>query len=221
MATTTPYQRQFRTRMKRALRLRASADAKARRYTQKLIDALRLAQNAAAQLDGLNQRYNVDVSTQTILVHDLLDVVQLDQLTGLLGQSTPGEELQLFNPVADGNGGQPLPLDALFGESAGPTGPVGPTGPTTPTTPAGAVYNTLLNGPDGSGAGVTLAASPGDVLRFDERTTGGSAPATMSLAVSNQQVASVDYFDRYAGAAFSFEHNGVIRYGVFGPQVNF
>ncbi|WP_246289544.1 hypothetical protein [Hymenobacter terrestris] len=116
MATTTPYQRQFRTRMKRALRLRASSDSKARRYAQKLADALRLSQDAAAQLNALNQLYNVDVSTQTILVHDLLDIVQPDQLTTVLGQSTPGEELQLFNPIPDGNGGQPLPPDVLFGE---------------------------------------------------------------------------------------------------------
>ncbi|NVO84486.1 hypothetical protein HW556_06300 [Hymenobacter sp. P5252] len=102
--------------MKRALRLRASSDSKARRYAQKLADALRLSQDAAAQLNALNQLYNVDVSTQTILVHDLLDIVQPDQLTTVLGQSTPGEELQLFNPIPDGNGGQPLPPDVLFGE---------------------------------------------------------------------------------------------------------
>ncbi|WP_019949745.1 hypothetical protein [Hymenobacter aerophilus] len=113
---TTPYQRQFRTRMKRALRLRAAADSKARRYAQKLADALRLSQDAAAQLNALNQLYNVDVSTQTILVHDLLDVLQPEQLSTALGQSTPGEELQLFNLIPDGNGGQPLPADALFGE---------------------------------------------------------------------------------------------------------
>ena len=111
MATITPYQRQFRTRMKRALRLRASSDSKARRYAQKLADALRLSQDAAAQMNALNQLYNVDVSTQTILIHDLLDAVQPDQLVTLLGQSTPGEELQLFNPIPDGNGGQPLPLE--------------------------------------------------------------------------------------------------------------
>ncbi|WP_019946730.1 hypothetical protein [Hymenobacter aerophilus] len=107
--------------MKRALRLRASADSKARRYAQKLADALRLSQDAAAQMNALNQLYNVDVSTQTILVHDLLDVLQPGQLSTALGQSTPGEELQLFNPIPDGNGGQPLPADALFGEVvAGP-----------------------------------------------------------------------------------------------------
>ena len=121
MATITPYQRQFRTRMKRALRLRASSDSKARCYAQKLADALKLSQDAAAQMNALNQLYNVDVSTQTILIHDLLDAVQPDQLVTLLGQSTPGEELQLFNPIPDGNGGQPLPENPLFGEAV--TGP--------------------------------------------------------------------------------------------------
>lgn len=112
----TAYQIQFKRRMKRALGLRSKADRKARRYTQLLADALRLSQDAAAQLNTLNQLYNVDVSTQTLLVHDLLDVLQPDQLTGLLGQSTPGEEVQLFNPIPDGNGGQPLPENPLFGE---------------------------------------------------------------------------------------------------------
>ena len=33
-----------------------------------------------------------------------------------LAQSTPGEEVVLFNQVADGNGGQELPANPLFGE---------------------------------------------------------------------------------------------------------
>ncbi|WP_246285188.1 hypothetical protein [Hymenobacter lapidiphilus] len=115
--------------MKRAIRQRAKSDQKARRYTQLLADALRLSQDAAAQMNALNQLYNVDVSTQTILVHDLLDALQPDQLTGLLGQSTPGEEEQLFNPIPDGNGGQPLPADPLFGDVV--TGP--PIVPPAPT----------------------------------------------------------------------------------------
>ncbi|MFD2786171.1 hypothetical protein [Hymenobacter rubripertinctus] len=116
--------------MKRAIRQRARSDQKARRYTQLLADALRLSQDAAAQMNALNQLYNVDVSTQTILVHDLLDVLQPDQLTGLLGQSTPGEEEQLFNPIPDGNSGQPLPADPLFGEVAAGT-PIIPPAPAT------------------------------------------------------------------------------------------
>ena len=31
-------------------------------------------------------------------------------------QSTPGEELVIFNQVPDGNGGQELPANPLFGE---------------------------------------------------------------------------------------------------------
>ncbi|WP_246285271.1 hypothetical protein [Hymenobacter lapidiphilus] len=213
------YQKQADKRTKDAIRLRARFDGRVRKYAAQLVAALTGALNAQARLDLVNQLYGVDISTETIFVHDLRVAGLGGQLSGLLGQSEPGEEIQLFNPTVDGNGGELLPLEALFGESANPTGPVGPGGPTTP--PAGPVYNTPLNGPNSSGAGVTLAASPGDILRFDERATGGSAPATMTLAVGNQQVASVDYFDRYAGAAFSFEHQGVVRYGVFGPQVDF
>ncbi|MDU0369603.1 hypothetical protein ACFPAF_04285 [Hymenobacter endophyticus] len=118
MASLTPYQRQFRTRMKRAIRLRASADTKARRYAQKLADALGVGQDAAAQMNALNQLYNVDVSTQTILVHDLQQLITPAQLTTALAGSTPGEELIIFNQVPDGNGGQPLPDNPLFGEAA-------------------------------------------------------------------------------------------------------
>ncbi|WP_019946947.1 hypothetical protein [Hymenobacter aerophilus] len=125
----TAYQIQFKRRMKRAIRQRARSDQKARRYSQLLADALRLSQDAATQMNALNQLYNVDVSTQTLLVHDLLDVLQPDQLTGLLGQSTPGEEEQLFNPIPDGNGGQPLSADPLFGEVTAGT-PIIPSAPT-------------------------------------------------------------------------------------------
>lgn len=121
MATLTAYQRQFRTRMKRAIRLRASADVKARRYAQKLVDALGLADDAAAQMNALNQLYNVDISTQTILVHDLKQLVTPAQLTAALAGSTPGEELVIFNQIPDGNGGQPLPDNPLFGEVAAGT----------------------------------------------------------------------------------------------------
>ncbi|RTQ45481.1 hypothetical protein EJV47_25445 [Hymenobacter gummosus] len=102
--------------MKRAIRMRASADTKARRYAQKLADALAVAEDAAAQMNALNQLYNVDVSTQTILVHDLQQLVTRTQLTDTLAGSAPGEELVIFNQVPDGNGGQPLPANALFGE---------------------------------------------------------------------------------------------------------
>ncbi|SHL94257.1 hypothetical protein [Hymenobacter psychrotolerans] len=71
----TAYQTQYKRRMKRAIRLRALADKKARRYAQLLADALTLGSSAAAQMNALNQLYNVDVSTKTILVHDLQQLV--------------------------------------------------------------------------------------------------------------------------------------------------
>jgi hypothetical protein len=116
MATLTPYQRQFRTRMKRAIRLRASADTKARRAAQKLADAVGAARDAAAQINALNQLYNVDVSTYTLLTQALHANSEREVLLDVLGQSTPGEELIIFNQIPDGNGGQPLPADPLFGE---------------------------------------------------------------------------------------------------------
>ncbi|TGD81693.1 hypothetical protein [Hymenobacter wooponensis] len=118
MATLTAYQKQFRQRMKRAISLRAKADRKARSYATRLATALLDAQMAAAMMNALNQTYNVDVSTQTLLVHDLLDVVTPQRLTDTLTASTPGEELVLFNQIPDGNGGQPLPANPLFGETA-------------------------------------------------------------------------------------------------------
>ncbi|MBG8554022.1 hypothetical protein [Hymenobacter guriensis] len=117
MATLTPYQRQFRTRMKRAIRLRASADAKARRYTQKLADAIGAAEDAATQMNELNQLYNVDVSTYTLLTQALHANSGQEVLLDHLAQSTPGEELVIFNQIPNGNGGLPLPGNPLFGEA--------------------------------------------------------------------------------------------------------
>lgn len=113
----TAYQTQYKRRMKRAISQRVSADKKARRYAQLLTDALTLGSSAAAQMNALNQLYNVDVSTQTLLVHDLQQLVTPAQLTGTLAQSTPGEEVVLFNQIPDGNGGQPLPDNPVFGEA--------------------------------------------------------------------------------------------------------
>ncbi|WP_207895981.1 hypothetical protein [Hymenobacter gummosus] len=121
----TAYQQQFKRRMKRAISLRARADRKARRYTQLLAEAIGAAEDAATQMNALNQLYNVDVSTQTILVHDVQQLATRTQLTDALAASTPGEELVIFNQIPDANGGQPLPNNPLFGEPA--TG--------TPTTP--------------------------------------------------------------------------------------
>ena len=53
--------------MKRAISLRAKAGQKARPYTKLLSDAIGAAEDAATQMNALNQLYNVDVSTYTIL----------------------------------------------------------------------------------------------------------------------------------------------------------
>ena len=112
----TAYQVQFKQRMKRAIKLRAKADAKARRYSQLLADSITSAENAAAQMNALNQLYNVDVSTYTLLTQALHAGGVKGALVDELANSTPGEELVIFNQVPDGNGGQPLPANALFGE---------------------------------------------------------------------------------------------------------
>ncbi|OGX86381.1 hypothetical protein [Hymenobacter glacialis] len=112
----TAYQTQFKRRMKRAIRLRAKADQKARRYTKLLSDAIGAAEDAAMQMNALNLLYNVDVSTYTLLTQALHANSGQEVLEDHLAQSTPGEEEVIFNQVPDGNGGQPLPNDPLFGE---------------------------------------------------------------------------------------------------------
>ena len=112
----TAYQTQFKRRMKRAIKLRAKADAKARRYTQLLSDAIGAAEDAAMQMDALNQIYNVDVSTYTLLTQALHANSGQEVLVDHLAQSTPGEEVVLFNQVPDANGGWELPANPLFGE---------------------------------------------------------------------------------------------------------
>ena len=106
--------------MKRAIRLRAKADQKARRYTQLLADAIGAAEVAATQMNELNQLYNVDVSTYTLLTQALHANSGQEVLVDHLAQSTPGEEAVIFNQVPDANGGQPLPANSLFwGASSG------------------------------------------------------------------------------------------------------
>ncbi|MBJ6107640.1 hypothetical protein JAO73_01360 [Hymenobacter sp. BT523] len=112
----TAYQTQFKRRMKRAIKLRAKADAKARRYTQLLSDAIGAAEDAATQMNALNQIYNVDVSTYTLLTQALHANSGQEVLEDHLAQSAPGEEAVIFNQVPDGNGGQELPANPLFGE---------------------------------------------------------------------------------------------------------
>jgi hypothetical protein len=112
----TAYQTQFKRRMKRAISLRAKADRKARRYTQLLADAIGAAEDAATQMNELNQLYNVDVSTYTLLTQALHANSGQEVLVDHLAQSTPGEEVVIFNQIPDGNGGQLLPANPLFGE---------------------------------------------------------------------------------------------------------
>ena len=112
----TAYQTQFKRRMKRAIKLRAKADQKARRYTQLLADAIGAAEDAATQMNALNQLYNVDVSTYTLLTQALHANSGQEVLVDHLAQSTLGEEQVIFNQVPDGNGGQELPANLLFGE---------------------------------------------------------------------------------------------------------
>ena len=112
----TAYQTQFKRRMKRAISLRAKADRKARRYTQLLADSIGAAEDAAMQMDALNQIYGVDVSTYTLLTQALHANSGQEVLVDHLAQSTPGEEAIIYNQIPDGNGGQELPTNPLFGE---------------------------------------------------------------------------------------------------------
>ena len=123
----TAYQTQYKRRMKRAIGLRAQADRKARRYTQLLADAIGAAEDAAMQMNELNQLYNVDVSTYTLLTQALHANSGQEVLVDHLAQSTPGEELVIFNQVPDGNGGQELPANPLFGELVAGTPIIPPT----------------------------------------------------------------------------------------------
>ncbi len=138
----TAYQTQFKRRMKRAISLRAKADRKARRYTQLLADAIGAAEDAAMQMNELNQLYNVDVSTYTLLTQALHANSGQEVLVDHLAQSTPGEEVVLFNQVPDGNGGQPLPNNPLFGELVAGTPIIPPAQTAKVVVPAMAPTNT-------------------------------------------------------------------------------
>ena len=59
----------------------------------------------------------MDISTETLLAHDVRVTGLGEMLAPLLAQSTPGEEVHLFNPTPDGNGGLPLATEAVFGEA--------------------------------------------------------------------------------------------------------
>ena len=126
MASTSSYQEQADRRTQAALKRRARFDAQARQSATALVEALAGAADAKAQLDRINLLYGVDLSTETLLVHALRTAGLSGMLTTALSESGPGEEVQLFNPTADGNGGAGLAPEALFGEP--PQGASAPAG---------------------------------------------------------------------------------------------
>ena len=81
-----------------------------------LADAIGAAEDAATQMNALNQLYNVDVSSYMLLTQALHANSGQEVLVDHLAQSKPGEEAVLFNQVPDGNGGQELSANPLFGE---------------------------------------------------------------------------------------------------------
>ena len=97
-----------------------------------LADAIGSAEDAATQMNELNQLYNVDMSTYTLLTQALHANSGQEVLVDHLAQSMLGEEVVLFNQVPDGNGGLELPANALFGEVVVGT-------PTLPPVPAAQV----------------------------------------------------------------------------------
>ncbi|WP_205701578.1 hypothetical protein [Hymenobacter rigui] len=113
----TAYQKQADKRTKDALRLRARFDARLRKSARQLLDALTGTAQAKARLDRINLLYGVDISTETLLARDVRVAGLGEALAPLLGQSTPGEEVQLFNPTPNGNGGALLATEAVFGET--------------------------------------------------------------------------------------------------------
>lgn len=114
MATLTDYQLQHRRRMKRAIKLRADADRKVRRYTEQLPAAMAAGDAAARVCDELNRVYNQDISTETILVHTALENAFQETVQSMLEDSAPGEEALLLVTVLDANGGAALPPNVLL-----------------------------------------------------------------------------------------------------------
>lgn len=113
----TAYQKQADSRTRTALRLRSRADGKVRKYAAALVAALGSAADAKARLDRINLLYGVDISPETLLAHDVRTAGLGTQLSNLLAASSPGEEVQLFNPMANSNGGLVLDNEAVFGEA--------------------------------------------------------------------------------------------------------
>lgn len=114
MTTQTAYQLQHRRRMKRAIKLRAEADRKVRRYTEQLQAAMAAGDTAARVCDELNRVYNQDISTETILVHTALKNAFQETVQNMLVDSGPGEEVLLLVTVSDANGGAVLPANTLL-----------------------------------------------------------------------------------------------------------
>ena len=114
MVTLTAYQVQHRRRMKRAIKLRADADRRARRGAERLQAAMAAGDAAARVYDELNRVYNQDSSTETILVHTAQENTFQETVQNMLGDSQPGEETLLLVTVADANGGAVLPANALL-----------------------------------------------------------------------------------------------------------
>ncbi|HEX8429300.1 hypothetical protein [Hymenobacter sp.] len=130
MAKATLYQKQYSRRMRRAIMLRKKADSKARLYAQRLLTALQDASLAARVMNQLNQTYNVDVSTKTLLTAELTRNLDLSLLSNALAGSTPGEELVLFNLVPDNGVGSELASNWLLDGLPEPLTPVdGGSGP--------------------------------------------------------------------------------------------
>ncbi|AII53860.1 hypothetical protein [Hymenobacter sp. APR13] len=113
----TAYQKQADKRTKDALRLRARFDGRLRKAAQQLMAAVAGTLDARTRINRINALYGVDISTETLLAHDVRVADFSGQLATLLGQSAPGEEVQLFNPTPNGNDGLALPTEAVFGEA--------------------------------------------------------------------------------------------------------
>ena len=114
MATLTAYQLQHRRRMKRAIKLRADADRKVRRYAEQLQGTMAAGDAAARVCNELNRVYNQDISTETILVHTALENDFQETVRNMLVDSGPGEEVLLLVTVPEANGGAVLPANALL-----------------------------------------------------------------------------------------------------------
>jgi hypothetical protein len=216
MASKTAYQKQADKRLKTALKLRARYDGRVRKYATALGAALAGAADAKARVDRINLLYGVDVSTETLLVHDLRTAGLPSLLGTSLAASTPGEEVQLFNAIVDGNGGAALTAEALFGEVVDVpplvvTPPVviepapAPAPEPAPVVDGTAAEQVTLAGPNGTVAGITIESAPGVSLDFAPLYSGSSTPVEMYLFVfvEDPMTAKVTFADRYAGQPFT------------------